>query len=77
MLNDVVLPEDPAVLFLPASAGNQPPNSVDALPDNAQICSCFDITKSVLQQAIKNSCHTIAALKQETKPEPDVVAVFH
>ncbi len=68
MLNAIELPENPDSLILPAHAGaGKPAIGVDKLPDSAQICSCFDVTKGALIAAINNGCHTVAALKAETK----------
>ena len=55
-------------LILPAHSGSGKPSiGVDKLPDSAQICSCFDVTKGDLIAAINKGCHTVAALKAETK----------
>ncbi|OCG49643.1 nitrite reductase large subunit [Gilliamella sp. Choc5-1] len=67
MLNDMELPEHPDTLILPAHAGAKPTMGVDALPDSAQICSCFDVTKEKIIHAINAGCHTVAAIKAETK----------
>ena len=68
MLNAIELPENPDSLILPAHAGSGKPSiGVDKLPDSAQICSCFDVTKGMLIAAINKGCHTVAALKAETK----------
>jgi nitrite reductase (NADH) large subunit len=67
MLNDMDLPEHPDTLILPAHAGAKPAMGVEALPDSAQICSCFDVTKEKIINAINAGCHTVAAIKSETK----------
>ncbi|WP_392558526.1 nitrite reductase large subunit NirB [Orbus mooreae] len=67
MLNKMELPEHPDSLILPAYAGAKPAMGVDALPDSAQICSCFDVTKEKIINAIHAGCHTVAAIKAETK----------
>jgi len=68
VLNAIELPENPDTLILPSYA-NSPKSAlgVDKLPDSAQICSCFDVTKGDLIKAINKGCHTVAALKTETK----------
>jgi len=68
VLNAIELPENPDTLILPSYA-NSPKSAlgVDKLPDSAQICSCFDVTKGDLVKAINKGCHTVAALKAETK----------
>ena len=67
MLNNMDLPEHPDSLILPSHAGAKPALGADALPDTAQICSCFDVTKAKIVQAIHAGCHTVAAIKAETK----------
>jgi nitrite reductase (NADH) large subunit len=68
VLNAIELPENPDALILPAHASSGKPSiGVDKLPDSAQICSCFDVTKGMLISAINKGCHTVAALKAETK----------
>lgn len=67
MLNNMDLPEHPDSLILPSHAGVKPALGADALPDSAQICSCFDVTKAKIVQAIHAGCHTVAAIKAETK----------
>ena len=67
MLNNMDLPEHPDTLILPEHAGSKPTMGVDALPDSAQICSCFDVTKEKIINAINAGCHTVAAIKAQTK----------
>ncbi|WEF11710.1 nitrite reductase large subunit NirB [Pectobacterium actinidiae] len=68
MLNKIPLPDSPEALILPASAGSAKPTlGVDALPESAQICSCFDVSKGDIIKAINGGCHTVAALKETTK----------
>ena len=66
-LNDLPLPAHPDSLILPAYAGAKPTLGVDALPEGAQICSCFDVTKGRIAQAVADGHHTLAALKAETR----------
>ena len=66
-LNDMPLPAHPDTLILPAHAGAKPVLGVDALPETAQICSCFDVTKGRIAEAVAAGCHTVAAIKAETK----------
>lgn len=68
VLNAITLPENPDALILPAhAAAGKPAVGVDKLPDSAQVCSCFDVTKGALITAINAGCNTVAALKAETK----------
>lgn len=66
-LNHIALPENPALLILPAGSGEKPALGVDSLPDSAQICSCFDVSKGDIVNAVQAGCHTVAALKAETR----------
>ena len=65
--NGIDLPEDPAVLILPQSEGGAPTLGADALPDTAMVCSCHNVTKGAICQAVDEGCADIAALKIETK----------
>ena len=67
VLNAIPLPENPEGLILPAGSGEKPVMGVDSLPDSAQICSCFDVTKGDIIKAVQGGCHTVAALKSETR----------
>ena len=67
MLNNMDLPEHPDTLILPEHAGSKPTMGVEVLPDSAQICSCFDVTKEKIINAIHAGCHTVAAIKAQTK----------
>lgn len=67
MLNQIPLPEAPESLILPTGAAGKPALGVNALPDSAQICSCFDVSKGDIIQAVKNGCHTLSAIKDATK----------
>lgn len=66
-LNGIDLPEHPDTLILPGHAGaGKHALGVDALPDTAQICSCFDVTKGKLVEAVAEGHHTLGALKAHT-----------
>ncbi|PSW14468.1 nitrite reductase (NAD(P)H) [Photobacterium rosenbergii] len=67
MLNEMELPEHPDALILPAHAGAEKPSlGADALPDSAVICSCFDVTKAKIAQAVTDGNHTLADVKAVT-----------
>jgi len=66
-LNGIELPENPDALILPSRSDESVGLGPDALPMSAQICSCYDVTKGAVCQAIELGCTTIAALKTETK----------
>lgn len=68
MLNDMPLPAHPEGLILPASAGAAPKSlGVAALPDSAQICSCYNVSKADIFDAVKSGCGDMAAIKSCTK----------
>ncbi|QZA80162.1 nitrite reductase large subunit NirB [Deefgea piscis] len=66
MLNAMPVPEHPDALILPAYAGAKPALGVDALPASAVICSCFDVSKQKIADAVAAGHHTLAAIKAET-----------
>jgi nitrite reductase (NADH) large subunit len=68
MLNRIELPEAPEFLILPQSDGSaKPALGVDALPATAQICSCNDVSKGALCDAVGAGATSIGALKSCTK----------
>jgi nitrite reductase (NADH) large subunit len=66
-LNGIDLPENPDSLILPHRSDESVGLGPDALPMSAQICSCFDVTKGAICQAIDNGCMSLADIKAETK----------
>ena len=68
MLNRMELPASPEVLILPQLEGAaRPVLGVAALPAGAQICSCNDVSKGALCEAVAGGANTIGALKSCTK----------
>lgn len=68
MLNDIPLPKYPDALILPQRDGSGVTGlGVEALPDGAQICSCNDVSKGALCQAIADGATQLGALKACTK----------
>ncbi|MEX0632326.1 (2Fe-2S)-binding protein [Serratia ureilytica] len=68
MLNDMPLPAKPESLILPAGSGaDKPVLGIAALPDSAQICSCHNVSKGDVRNAVKNGCHDMAAIKPAPK----------
>ena len=67
MLNNMDIPGSPAGLILPAGGEAAPALGVDALPETAQICSCFDVTKGDIQGAVQRGCCTMGDIKDATK----------
>ncbi|MGU3498302.1 nitrite reductase large subunit NirB [Mycobacterium sp. C31M] len=60
------LPGDPLSLIAPVSDGAPAGLGVGALPDIAQICSCNNVTKGDLKEAICGGCSDVPALKKCT-----------
>nr|WP_314630623.1 nitrite reductase large subunit NirB [uncultured Noviherbaspirillum sp.] len=68
MLNRLPLPKDPEFLILPQGDGKARPGlGVDALPASAQICSCNNVSKAQLCEAVAGGATNIGALKACTK----------
>ncbi|WUR13760.1 nitrite reductase large subunit NirB [[Empedobacter] haloabium] len=67
MLNKMELPESPEFLILPQADGKAKVGlGVDALPAGAQICSCNDVSKGALCEAVGGGATSIGALKKCT-----------
>ncbi len=62
-LNDIDLPDNPENLILPAVEGGLPSLGVDALPMTASICSCHNVSKGDIVEAIEGGCKTVADVK--------------
>ncbi|CUR62496.1 nitrite reductase, large subunit, NAD(P)H-binding [metagenome] len=59
----LALPDNPEQLILPASSGVQL-----GMPDEAQVCSCNDVTKADIIHAVaEQGCEDVAAVKQCTR----------
>jgi nitrite reductase (NADH) large subunit len=68
MLNKIELPESPEFLILPQSDGKAKPGlGVDALPAAAQICSCNNVSKGQICDAVAGGVTNIGDLKACTK----------
>ncbi|MCI0667612.1 MAG: nitrite reductase large subunit NirB [Methylococcaceae bacterium] len=66
-LNGIELPEHPDSLILPARDGSKAGAlGPDKLPRSAQICSCYDVSKGRICEAVAAGCRDIPALKAET-----------
>lgn len=64
--NEIAPPADPAVLILPRGEGAELLGA-DALPDTATICSCHNVTKGAISNAIEQGCTDLGTLKKGTK----------
>ncbi|EPK6500060.1 nitrite reductase large subunit NirB [Klebsiella sp. CN_Kp073] len=68
MLNGMALPSRPESLILPAMDGaTTKALGVSALPDSAQICSCHNVSKGDICQAVSAGAGDMAAIKSCTK----------
>ncbi len=65
--NCIDLPENPDSLILPHRSDESVGLGADALPMSAQICSCYDVSKGAVCEAIEAGCTTVNELKAETK----------
>lgn len=67
MLNSMDLPENPESLILPSFDGEASVGlGVEALPESAIICSCYDVTKGQLQEAVANGAVDMGGIKAAT-----------
>lgn len=66
-VNNMDLPDSPEQLILPQIEGGGMVMGVDALPEGAQICSCFDVTKGAICCSVQNGVSTLAGIKETTK----------
>ncbi|ANF83428.1 nitrite reductase large subunit (plasmid) [Acinetobacter sp. NCu2D-2] len=67
MLNQLPLPEQPESLIMPGfqqSGGKTGGSGVDLLPETATICSCNNVSKAALCQAIEDGATSLGALKK-------------
>ncbi|MCK2184261.1 nitrite reductase large subunit NirB [Halomonas getboli] len=64
--NGLELPEDPAALIVPSSEG-APTLGADALPDDATLCSCHNVTKAAICESLDAGAMDLGAVKAETK----------
>ncbi|MBI0329363.1 nitrite reductase large subunit NirB [Burkholderia plantarii] len=64
MLNGIELPAEPEMLILPQADGAAKPGiGVEALPAAAQICSCNNVSKAQICEAVAGGATSIGALK--------------
>jgi nitrite reductase (NADH) large subunit len=67
-LNNMTLPEHPDSLILPNRGGTQTELfGPDALPNSAQLCSCYAVTKGQIVEAVAGGCCTMADIKASTQ----------
>lgn len=66
-VNGMDLPEDPNGLILPNVEGGGAGLGVDALPETAMICSCYDVSKGAICCAVQDGARTMGDIKAVTK----------
>ena len=67
MLNKMELPSEPEGLILPNVDGSSSGIGVDALPDSAVLCSCMNVSKLDVVDAVQAGACDMAAIKSCTK----------
>jgi nitrite reductase (NADH) large subunit len=65
-LNGIELPADPQTLILPYNAGEAPALGAAALPATAIICSCHNVSKGDIVDAMDAGFCSLAEVKSET-----------
>ena len=65
-LNAIDLPDDPATLILPYNAGAAPTLGVGALPNTATICSCHNVSKGDIIDAMDAGACSLGDIKSST-----------
>lgn len=66
-LNDIALPESPQSLILPSTGDAAPGLGADALPDAATICSCHNVSKGDIVEAMDSGSCDLPSVKSCTK----------
>lgn len=66
-LNQSPLPSPPSLLLMPQALAAMTPTTEDSLSDTAQVCSCFDVNKGQIFQAVAEGCVDMTQLKTMTK----------
>ncbi|SDJ91634.1 nitrite reductase large subunit NirB [Microbulbifer yueqingensis] len=65
-LNGIELPEQPEQLILPAVDGETPALGAGALPATATICSCHNVSKGQIMEAVQGGCCSLGEVKEQT-----------
>jgi len=67
VLNAMPLPEHPEDLILPARSSSVKGLGVDLLPAAALVCSCNNVSKQAICDAVAAGCASLGALKKATR----------
>ncbi|MEM7218848.1 MAG: nitrite reductase large subunit NirB [Pseudomonadota bacterium] len=66
-LNDLPVPDEPESLFLPAHDAEAAGLTAAALPSTATICSCHNVTKGALCDAVAGGVTSMSGVKEQTQ----------
>jgi len=66
-LNKMALPKEPEGLIIKLAGGGEAMGGVEALPDTAMVCSCENVSKGQICDAVKGGASDISAIKTCTK----------
>ena len=66
-LNGIDLPENPESLILPNTGQESPSLGTDALPNSATVCSCHNVSKGCIVDALDQGAKDLSAVKACTK----------
>lgn len=66
-LNEIELPDNPESMILPNVEGGAPSLGAAALPMEATICSCHNVSKGDIVSSIDAGCCSVGDVKGETK----------
>lgn len=66
-LNEIELPENPESMILPNVEGGAPTLGAAALPMEATICSCHNVSKGDIVASIDGGCCSVGDVKGDTK----------
>jgi nitrite reductase (NADH) large subunit len=67
VLNGMPIPEHPEELILPSRTGGGRGLGVEMLPDSALVCSCNNVSKGAICQAVAEGASSLGALKKKTR----------
>ncbi|MEA3192886.1 MAG: nitrite reductase large subunit, partial [Betaproteobacteria bacterium] len=67
VLNGMPIPEHPEELIVPMRIGGGKGLGVEMLPDSALVCSCNNVSKGAICEAVAKGCSSLGSLKKQTK----------
>jgi nitrite reductase (NADH) large subunit len=74
VLNGMPIPQQPEELILPLRAGGGKGLGVEMLPDSALVCSCNNVSKGAICQAVAEGSSSLGSLKKKPKRRQAVAA---